>query len=182
MRLTNILLLMFSFFSFNSTSANSTVTSFYDLTINTIDGDVIDFSSFKGKNVLIVNVASYCGFTGQYKALEKLFTENKDDLIVIGVPCNQFGGQEPNNEKEIQEFCEKNFGVTFTLTEKVDVKGSNQHPLYKWLTNKNLNGAIESSVKWNFQKYFINKNGQLINYFLSTTSPTSSKIVSLIEQ
>ncbi len=182
MRLTNILLLMFSFFSFSSTSANSTVTSFYDLTINTIDGDVIDFSSFKGKNVLIVNVASYCGFTGQYKALEKLFTENKDDLIVIGVPCNQFGGQEPNNEKQIQEFCEKNFGVTFTLTEKVDVKGTNQHPLYKWLTNKNLNGAIESSVKWNFQKYFINKNGQLLNYFLSTTSPTSSKIVSLIEQ
>ena len=182
MRLTNIFLLMFSFFSFNSTSTNFTTTSFYDLTINTIDGDVIDFSSFKGKNVLIVNVASYCGFTGQYKALEKLFTENKDDLIVIGVPCNQFGGQEPNNEKQIQEFCEKNFGVTFTLTEKVDVKGSNQHPLYKWLTNKNLNGAIESSVKWNFQKYFINKNGQLINYFLSTTSPTSSKIVSLIEQ
>ena len=162
MRLTNILLIMFSFFSFSSSSTNST-SSFYDLTINSIDGDVIDFSSFKGKNVLIVNVASYCGFTGQYKALEQLFIKNKDNLIVIGVPCNQFGGQEPNNEKQIQEFCEKNFGVTFTLTEKVDVKGSNQHPIYKWLTNKNLNGAIESSVKWNFQKYFINKNGQLIN-------------------
>ena len=182
MRLINILLIMFSFFSFNSSSTNSNTTSFYDITINSIDGDVIDFSSFKGKNVLIVNVASYCGFTGQYKALEKLFTENKDNLIVIGVPCNQFGGQEPNNEKQIQEFCEKNFGVSFTLTEKVDVKGSNQHPLYKWLTNKNLNGAIESSVKWNFQKYLVNKNGQLINYFLSTTSPTSTKITSLIKQ
>ena len=181
MRLINILLIMFSFFSFTS-STNSNTTSFYDITINSIDGDVIDFSSFKGKNVLIVNVASYCRLTRQNKALEKLFTENKDNLIVIGVPCNQFGGQEPNNEKQIQEFCEKNFGVSFTLTEKVDVKGSDQHPLYKWLTKKNLNGVIDSSVKWNFQKYLVNKNGQLINYFLSTTSPTSTKITSLIKQ
>ena len=182
MRLTNILTIMFSFFSLNISHANTSPTSFYDLSINSIDGEVINFSSFKGKNVLIVNVASYCGFTGQYKALEKLYNEYNDDLIVLGVPCNQFGGQEPNNEKQIQEFCEKNFGVSFLLTEKVDVKGSKQHPIYKWLTDKNLNGSLKSSVKWNFQKYFVNKNGQLINFFLSTTSPTSTKITSLLKQ
>ena len=129
-----------------------------------------------------MNDNAYCGFTRQYKALEQLYVKYKNDLVVIGVPCNQFGGQEPQDEKKIQEFCEKNYGVSFILTKKVDVKGSNQHPIYKWLTEKKLNGFSNSTVKWNFQKYFINKNGKLINYFLSTTSPISSKITSLIEQ
>ena len=181
MKLINILFMVFSFFNSNSSSELPSMT-FYDLSIKSIDGNKIDFKSFKGKNVLIVNVASYCGFTNQYKALEELYSKYKDDLIVIGVPCNQFGGQEPNNEQQIQEFCEKNFGVSFLLTEKVDVKGKNQHILYKWLTSKNMNSEIESSVKWNFQKYFVDANGKLVNYFLSTTSPTSSKIISLIEQ
>ena len=181
MKLFNSLLLMFTFFNFNSSAHLSSI-SFYDLKINSIEGEIIDFKRFKGKKVLIVNVASYCGFTSQYKALEQLYNDYIDNLVVIGVPCNQFGGQEPNNEKKIKEFCEKNYGVSFLLTEKTNVKGSNQHILYKWLTDKKLNGILGSSVKWNFQKYIIDENGQLLNYFLSTTSPTSSKIRSLIEQ
>ena len=176
-----ILIIMFSFFCSSSISQKS-LTSFYDLEIKTIEGEEIDFNTFKGKKVLIVNVASYCGFTGQYRALEELYESFKDDLVVIGAPCNQFGGQEPNSEKEIMDFCSSNFGVSFLMTEKLNVRGDTQHPLYSWLTKKELNGKIQSSVKWNFQKYLIDENGELLNYFLSTTSPTSSKIVSLIEQ
>tara|TARA_B100000965_G_C19489942_1_gene712544 strand:+ start:548 stop:1093 length:546 start_codon:yes stop_codon:yes gene_type:complete len=181
MKIFNLLLIMFSVFNFNM-SAQLSPESFYDIEINSIEGELIDFNSFKGKKVLIVNVASFCGFTRQYKALEKLSNDYKDNLVVLGVPCNQFGGQEPNDEKQIQDFCEKNYGVSFLLSEKVDVKGSKQHPLYQWLSNKKLNGKLDSTVKWNFQKYIIDENGQLLNYFLSTTSPTSSKILSLIEQ
>ena len=156
--------------------------SFYDLKINSISGDSIDFNKFKGKYVLIVNVASNCGFTPQYKALEELYQNYKDDLVIIGVPCNQFGGQEPKNASEIKNFCEKNYGVSFLLSEKVNVKGENQHSIFKWLTNKSLNGNSNSSVKWNFQKYLVGKDGKLINYFYSTTSPTSTKITNSIQQ
>ena len=156
--------------------------SFYDLKINSISGDLIDFNEFKGKYVLIVNVASNCGFTPQYKALEELYQTYKDDLVLVAVPCNQFGGQEPKNESEIKHFCEKNYGVSFLLSEKVNVKGKDQHFLFKWLTNKNLNGNSNSSVKWNFQKYLIDKDGVLVNYFYSTTSPTSTKITNSIKQ
>jgi glutathione peroxidase len=156
--------------------------SFYDLKINSISGDLINFNEFKGKYVLIVNVASNCGFTPQYKALEELYQTYKDDLVLVGVPCNQFGGQEPENESEIKDFCEKNYGVSFLLSEKVNVKGKDQHSLFKWLTNKNLNGNSNSSVKWNFQKYLIDKDGVLVNYFYSTTSPTSTKITNSIKQ
>jgi len=181
MKFFNFSLIMFSVFNFNM-SAQSSPESFYEIKINSIEGELIDFNNFKGKKVLIVNVASFCGFTSQYKALEQLSNDFKENLVVLGVPCNQFGGQEPNDEKQIQDFCEKNYGVSFLLSEKVDVKGSKQHPLYQWLSNKKLNGKLNSSVKWNFQKYLIDENGQLLNYFLSTTSPTSSKILSLIEQ
>ena len=181
MKFFNFLLIMFSVFNFNM-FAQLSPESFYEIKINSIEGELIDFNNFKGKKVLIVNVASFCGFTSQYKALEQLSNDFKDNLVVLGVPCNQFGGQEPNDEKQIQDFCEKNYGVSFLLSEKVDVKGSKQHPLYQWLSNKKLNGKLNSSVKWNFQKYLIDENGQLLNYFLSTTSPTSSKILSLIEQ
>jgi glutathione peroxidase len=167
------------FFSALNVSAQQ---SFYDLTINSIDGELINFNTFKGKKILIVNVASNCGFTSQYKALEDLSQQYKDSLVILGVPCNQFGGQEPKNEVEIIEFCKSNYGVTFLMSEKVHVKGKNQHPLYSWLTNKKKNGSSSSSVKWNFQKYLIDNNGKLINYFYSTTSPTSPKITSIIEQ
>ena len=153
--------------------------SLYDIKINSLQGKSIDLLSFKGKKVLFVNVASKCGFTPQYKDLQKLHDEYQDSLIVIGVPCNQFGKQEPGNSEEIEEFCEVNYGVSFLITEKVDVKGSEQHPLYTWLTKKVENGRKNSSVKWNFQKYLIDENGELIDYYFSITSPTSSKIKKL---
>ena len=150
--------------------------SVYDIAINALDGKPIDLSSFKGKNILFVNVASECGFTNQYKDLQKLSDTYPDNLVVIGSPCNQFGNQEPGEASQIQTFCERNFGVTFLLTEKINVKGSKQHPLYEWLTNKDLNGTKSSGVKWNFQKYLVKKDGKLIDSYLSVTKPMSSKI------
>ncbi|WP_239021974.1 glutathione peroxidase [Pontimicrobium aquaticum] len=148
----------------------------YDIKINSLQGKPVHFSDFKGKYILFVNVASKCGFTPQYKELQKLHDTYKNKLLVIGVPCNQFGSQEPGSAFEIQEFCEVNYGVNFLITEKIDVKGSAQHPLYKWLTDKSLNGFKSSSVKWNFQKYLVNPKGNLVDYFYSTTKPLSKKI------
>ena len=150
--------------------------SIYDIEINSLQGKPINLSLFKGKKILFVNVASKCGFTPQYKELQKLHNLYEESLVVIGVPCNQFGKQEPGNSSEISEFCQVNYGVSFLITEKISVKGKEQHPLYSWLTNKNENGRKNSSVKWNFQKYLINEDGDLIDYYLSMTSPTSSKI------
>ena len=148
----------------------------YDIQINSLQGKPINFGDFKGKSILFVNVASKCGFTPQYKDLEKLYQEYKDHLIVIGVPCNQFGNQEPGSSDEIQEFCQVNYGVSFLITEKVNVKGSNQHPLYAWLTKKENNGKKSSTVRWNFQKYLVDSEGKLIDFYYSITKPTSSKI------
>ena len=148
---------------------------------NDIEGNTIKLSDYKGKYVLFVNVASNCGFTRQYRELQKLYNDNDEKLVVVGVPCNQFGGQEPGNEENISIFCSEKYNVTFPMTEKVSVRGSNQHPLYKWLTSKELNGRKNSSVKWNFQKYLIDKDGNLIDYWYSLTSPTSSKITNYIK-
>lgn len=160
----------------DSKNKSQPLTSIYDIQINSLQGNSINLSNFKDKYLLIVNVASKCGFTPQYKELQKLHEKYKKSLIVIGVPCNQFGQQEPGEAFEIQEFCEANYGVEFLITEKIDVKGNNQHPLFKWLTDKSLNGCKDSKVKWNFQKYLINPKGNLIDYFYSTTSPISKKI------
>lgn len=151
-------------------------TSIFNIQIDALNGSVIDLASFKGKHLLFVNVASECGFTNQYKDLQKLSDAYADSLVVIGSPCNQFGNQEPGDASQIQTFCERNFGVTFLLTEKVDVKGGKQHPLFKWLTTKEINGKKSSSVKWNFQKYLVDKEGKLIDYYFSLTKPMSSKI------
>ena len=151
-------------------------TSIYDIVINTLNGKPIELSKFKGKHILFVNVASKCGFTPQYKDLQALYEQHQDKLQVIGVPCNQFGNQEPGDENKIASFCEVNYGVTFLITEKIEVKGKNQHPLYTWLTQKAYNGKKDSKVKWNFQKYLVNEKGHFVDYFLSTTKPTSSKI------
>lgn len=155
---------------------NPPSTSIYDIEINGLGGNAIHLSDYKDKMLLIVNVASECGFTGQYEDLQKLYDTYPDNLMVIGVPCNQFGNQEPGTTSEIQSFCQKNYGVTFLMTEKMEVKGSNQHPLYQWLTRKELNGKSDSTVKWNFQKYLIHKEGQLVDYYFSITNPRSSKI------
>ncbi len=150
--------------------------SIYDISITGLTGEKIDLSAFKGKKILIVNTASACGFTKQYADLQKLHEKYQDKLVIIGVPCNQFGGQEPGNAQEIQSFCQVNYGVTFLMTEKVDVKGEGQHPLYQWLTKKELNGVKSSSVKWNFQKYLINEQGNFMDYYFSITNPMSAKI------
>ena len=171
---------MFSILS-NSQDSKDPVKPIYDIEINTLEGKPLDLNTFKGKNILFVNVASECGFTKQYAGLQELYDKYNDNLVIIGVPCNQFGGQEPGSANQIQTFCQKNFGVTFQMTEKVDVKGENQHPLYKWLTSKELNGNEDSTVKWNFQKYIINENGQFVDFFYSMTKPMSSKITNLLK-
>ena len=148
----------------------------YDIEINSLQNNPISFSDFEGKYILFVNVASKCGFTPQYKELEELHETYKDALVVVGVPCNQFGKQEPGNNEEIQEFCQVNYGVSFLITEKIEVKGDDQHPLYNWLTSKKLNNKKSSSVKWNFQKYLVSPEGELIDYYFSITKPLSSKI------
>ena len=153
----------------------------YDININALDGTPINLGDYKGKYIMFVNVASECGFTNQYEGLQKLYDTYKKDLMVIGVPCNQFGQQEPGTSKQIETFCKKNYGVTFLMTEKIKVKGKEKHPLYEWLTDKKLNGKSNTSVKWNFQKYIIGRDGEFIDYFYSMTKPMSSKITKLIQ-
>ncbi len=157
-------------------------TSIYDIKINSLQGKTIDFSVFKGKHILFVNVASKCGFTPQYKKLQALNDMYKDNLVIVGVPSNQFGKQEPGTPDEIQEFCQVNYGVTFLLTEKIDVKGKQQHLLYQWLTDKQKNGTSSSSVKWNFQKYLVDSEGKLIRSFSSITNPLSTKISKYLDR
>lgn len=154
----------------------SSLYSIYDIKINDLEGKKIDLIDFKGKKILFVNVASKCGFTNQYKDLQKLYDIHKDQLMIIASPCNQFGKQEPGSASEILSFCERNYGVTFLVTEKINVKGNSQHPLYNWLTDKKKNNKKNSSVKWNFQKYLIDAEGKLIDYYLPTTNPMSSRI------
>lgn len=166
---------------FSKSSDQMEKTSIYDIKINRLNGTPLQLSNFKGKHILIVNVASKCGFTSQYKDLQKLYDRYNDKLVIIGVPCNQFGKQEPGNAEEIESFCEINYGVTFPITEKIDVKGTNQHPLFAWLTQKQLNGTSNSKVKWNFQKYLVDPQGNLIDYYFSITAPTSSKITKHIK-
>lgn len=155
--------------------------SIYSLSIKSISNETIDLGQYKNKYILFVNVASKCGFTKQYKDLQKLHETYNDRIVVIGLPCNQFGKQEPGNAKTIQEFCSVNYGVSFPITEKIEVKGANQHPIYQWLTNKAANGSKDSSVKWNFQKYLVNPKGELVDFYYSTTNPLSNKITKYLQ-
>jgi glutathione peroxidase len=156
------------------------INSIYDISITSLEGKTIDLNDFKGKKILFVNVASKCGFTSQYKNLQKLHDTYGEKVEVIGIPCNQFGSQEPGSAAEIKEFCTKNYGVSFLMSEKCDVKGSNQHKLYKWLTMKSENGVEDSTVGWNFQKYLVDENGKLMQVFKSGVGPMDASITSLL--
>ena len=171
-----IFLLMFGLLGKASANYSKLV---YDFEFNSIDGNKIKLSNFKNKVLVIVNVASRCGYTPQYESLQTLWLNYKDkDLVVIGVPTNNFK-QEPGNNKEIKDFCETNFGISFPMTEKVDVIGKNAHPFYKWAKKNHGIGAIP---KWNFHKIIVGKNGKVVDTFASFTKPNSKKFLNLVQK
>jgi len=154
----------------------------YGIPLTMIDGTVASFGRFAGSAVLVVNVASKCGFTPQYAGLEALYRRfSADGLVVLGLPCNQFMGEEPGTEEDIQQFCEVNFGVTFPLTAKVDVRGRNQHPLYAELT-KFKKRLLPGLIKWNFEKFLVSRDGRVIDRFASNVEPSAPHLVGAIEQ
>ncbi|MDA0195385.1 MAG: glutathione peroxidase [Bacteroidetes bacterium] len=172
-----LIVLLISLFSFNEPAQ-----TFHSFKIKALDSDeVINLSSFKGKKVLVVNVASKCGYTPQYKDLQKLYSQYKDKLVVIGFPCDQFMGQELNVESDIKEFCTEEFNVTFPMTTVIEVKGRNQHPIYSWLTEKSQNGKGDFSISWNFNKFMIDENGNLLEYFESDVKPMDDEILKYLE-
>ena len=161
---------------------NQVPAKFHELSIKALDGKTtINFAQFKGKKVLCVNTASECGYTPQLAGLQKLADTYKDKLVVIGFPCNQFGGQEPGSSERIQEFCSRRYGVTFMLTEKIDVKGDKQHPVYQWLTQQKYNKVKDVSVRWNFGKFLIDENGKFIEYYASGVTPDDAQLVAAIQ-
>jgi glutathione peroxidase len=152
------------------------MTSIHTFKIEALDGTTINFADFKGKKILIVNTASECGYTPQYKELEELYQKFKDKLVIVGFPANNFGGQEPGTNTEIKEFCQKNYGVTFPMAAKVSVKGDDTAPIYKWLCTKTQNGVLDAEVMWNFNKFLLDENGNMIAYFPSKVTPMSEEI------
>lgn len=158
-------------------SANE-VKSIYQFKVAGLEGGTIDLSSFKGKKILVVNTASACGYTPQYKELEELYEKYKNKLVIVGFPANNFGGQEPGTNTEIKEFCTKNYGVTFPMAAKISVKGDDMAPIYSWLTNKSQNGVLDATIGWNFNKFLIDENGNMLAYFPSKVTPMSEEITS----
>ncbi|UKB81777.1 glutathione peroxidase [Chryseobacterium sp. MEBOG06] len=189
----NIFLMLLSFIAFlqSCTNQKSEISkaktnelmgkTIYDFTVESLDGKEINFADFKGKKILIVNTASKCGFTPQYEELEKLYEEYKDKLVVIGFPANNFGGQEPGTNTEIGAFCQKNYGVTFPMAAKVSVKGDDTAPIFKYLTEQELNGVKNTTILWNFTKFLVDENGKLIDTFVSTTKPTDHAITKYLK-
>jgi len=163
-----------------SLNENTMAKSFYDFKMKDLNGKEVDFSSFKGKKIMVVNVASKCGYTPQYEALQKLYTEHSDKIVILGFPANNFGGQEPGSNDEIKSFCSENYGVTFPMFEKISVKGFDKDPLYRWLSDAALNGWNNEEPSWNFCKYLLNEKGELIKYFPSKVSPLDQEILDII--
>jgi len=155
--------------------------SIHSFTVKSIDGKNLHLASFKGKKILIVNTASKCGYTPQYEGLEKVYEQYKDKLVILGFPCNQFGGQEPGSNEEIVAFCKKNYGVSFPLADKIDVKGDNIAPIYQWLTMKSKNGILDAIIGWNFNKFLIDENGKMMAYFPSSVKPDSEDILKYLK-
>jgi len=153
---------------------------FYDFKVKTLEGKDFDFASLKGKKVMVVNTASKCGFTPQYKELEEVYVKNQDNLVIIGFPANNFMNQEPGTAEDIRKFCTEKYGVSFPMMAKISVKGDDMAPLYKWLTSKVKNGVMDSEVKWNFQKYLIDEKGNLVDVIYSKEKPDSDKVTAWI--
>ncbi|MBG8555697.1 glutathione peroxidase [Hymenobacter guriensis] len=154
--------------------------SVYDFTVQTIDGKPVKLSQYKGKKLLIVNTASECGYTPQYKELEELYNKYSDRVVVLGFPANNFGGQEPGSNEQIATFCEKNYGVSFPLFAKVSVTGDDTAPLYQFLADKSKNGAVSDAPTWNFCKYLVNEQGQVVAFYPSKVKPMSDELVAAI--
>ena len=155
--------------------------SIHQFKSETLSGETFDFSTLAGKKILIVNTASECGYTPQYKELEALHKKYGKQLVIVGFPTNDFGGQEPGSNKEIAAFCEKNYGVTFPMMSKITVKGNEMSPIYQFLTQKSKNGLQDSHVEWNFQKYLLNEKGELEKVLLSKVKPDDAQIISWVE-
>ena len=165
--------------STTNTMAKETI---YQFKVTDLSGEAFDFSSLKGKKIMVVNTASKCGLTPQYKDLEAIYEKYKDkNFVIVGFPANNFASQEPGSNEEIAAFCEQNYGVSFPMMEKISVKGNDMHPLYQFLTQKSKNGLEDSNVEWNFQKYLINESGELEKVIAPRTLPTDSSVIEWIE-
>lgn len=154
----------------------------YYYSFTSLDGHPIKISSFKGKKIMFVNTASFCGNTPQYEKLEKLYKTYGSKLVILGFPCNQFGSQEPGEDGTIKDFCTNTYGVTFPMSTKIDVKGPQRDSIYIWLTEKSMNGVLSSTVDWNFQKYLVDENGKFMEMFSNTMQPDDPKIIAAINK
>ena len=176
----SILIIMIT--SFNSIAQIDQDMTIYKFKVTNLEGDIFDFNSLKGKKIMIVNTASKCGLTPQYKKLQALYEKYNDkNFVIIGFPANNFLFQEPGSNEEIAVFCEKNYGVTFPMMSKISVRGKNMHPIYQFLTQESKNGVISSSVSWNFQKYLISPDGKLAKVLSPRTQPNDPSVISWIE-
>ena len=164
----------------NHVGLNSYGEDFYNLTAKSIDGEIINFSQYKGKKILIVNVASKCGYTPQYEDLQVLHNKYSDKVTILAFPSNNFGFQEPGSNDEIIEFCESKYGIEFQIFEKTDVRGKNSHPVYKWLSSSERNGWNDKSPRWNFFKYLVSKNGKLEGVYSSSINPLDKEILDFV--
>lgn len=158
-------------------AVDSTKTSFYSLMVNSLDGQPVSFEQYRGKKIIVLNTASECGYTPQYADWQKFYEENKEHVVVLGFPCNDFGSQEPGSADQIKGFCQKNYGVTFPMFEKVAVKGASKSTVYQWLTDPAQNGWNTQEPSWNFCKYVIDEKGTLTNFFASKVKPTSEEFL-----
>lgn len=166
-----------------SLQISAQTSKFYEFTTTAIDGTTFEFSSLKGKKVLIVNTASECALTPQFKKLQELYEEyGGDDFEIIGFPCNDFGGQEPTGNDMIYDFCTKMYGVTFPMMEKISIKGENPHPVYKWLTSSDENGVLDAKVTWNFQKFMIDENGEIVDFVPPIKSAQSKRVLDWLNE
>lgn len=176
-KIVSLLILLISF-SLLSTAQES----IHQFTVKSIDDSDFNFADLKGKKIMIVNTASKCGLTPQYELLEALYKKYQDkNFVIVGFPANNFLRQEPGTDAEIKEFCTKNYGVSFPMMSKISVKGDNIHPIYSWLTQKSKNEVLDSKVKWNFQKYLIDENGQLVDVLSPKEKPNCEKVISWLE-